>query len=100
MLLYWSMLAHAADGGWRWFDFGRSTPGEGTWKFKLQWGAEPAPLYWGRFWIDAKGTKELPVAENPGSKGQSRALAERIIRYLPVPVATFLGSRIRRYISL
>ena len=28
------------------FDFGRSTPDEGTYKFKEQWGAAPVPLHW------------------------------------------------------
>ena len=27
-------------------DFGRSTPAEGTYRFKAQWGAQPIPLYW------------------------------------------------------
>jgi FemAB-related protein (PEP-CTERM system-associated) len=99
MLLYWTMLAFAADGGWELFDFGRSTPGEGTWKFKRQWGAEPAPLYWARFRVGQGGLTPLPQEEQSGP-GRGRVLAESIIRKLPVPVATFLGSRIRRYISL
>ena len=28
------------------FDFGRSSEGEGTYKFKKQWGAKPTPLVW------------------------------------------------------
>ena len=46
MLLYWTFLAFAADNGYGQFDFGRSTPGEGTYRFKSQWGAEPHQLYW------------------------------------------------------
>ena len=40
MLLYWTMLEYACDNGYKKFDFGRSTPGEGTYKFKKQWGAK------------------------------------------------------------
>ena len=100
MLLYWSMLSHAADGGWEWFDFGRSTPGEGTWKFKRQWGAEPVPLHWGRFRVTDGELAPLPVHESNGSGVRGRGLAEGVVRKLPVPVATFLGCRLRKYISL
>ena len=48
MLLYWTFLEFAADNGHRYFDFGRSTPSEGTYRFKQQWGALPKPLYWYR----------------------------------------------------
>ena len=46
MLLYWSLLEYSCDKGFQYFDFGRSTPEEGTYKFKEQWGAKPSPLYW------------------------------------------------------
>ena len=45
-LLYWSMLAFAADAGCARFDFGRSTPDSGTYGFKKEWGAEPVGLTW------------------------------------------------------
>ncbi len=43
-LLYWEMLKFAAGRGVRNFDFGRSTPGAGTYDFKRQWGAQPHEL--------------------------------------------------------
>ncbi|GKT11012.1 hypothetical protein DSTSK_43170 [Desulforhabdus sp. TSK] len=46
MLLYWSMLEYGCNQGYSLFDFGRSTPHEGTYNFKRQWGAEPHPLHW------------------------------------------------------
>jgi len=46
MLLYWRMLTNACDTKAGRFDFGRSTPDEGTYRFKTQWGAEPVQLYW------------------------------------------------------
>jgi FemAB-related protein (PEP-CTERM system-associated) len=45
-LLYWSILEGASARGCTTFDFGRSTPDEGTYKFKAQWGAQPVPLCW------------------------------------------------------
>jgi FemAB-related protein (PEP-CTERM system-associated) len=46
MLLYWSMLEYGCSHGMKVFDFGRSSRGSGTWKFKQQWGAYEVPLYW------------------------------------------------------
>ena len=45
-LLYWTMLAHAADAQCPRFDFGRSSKESGTYEFKKEWGAEPVPLWW------------------------------------------------------
>ena len=45
-LLYWHAIETAIADGCTTFDFGRSTPGEGTFKFKEQWGAVPVPLHW------------------------------------------------------
>jgi len=44
VLLYWHMLKFAVERGFTVFDFGRSTPDEGTFHFKRQWGAEPLEL--------------------------------------------------------
>ena len=45
-LLYWSVIEAAIADGCTMLDFGRSTPNEGTYKFKAQWGATPVPLHW------------------------------------------------------
>jgi FemAB-related protein (PEP-CTERM system-associated) len=45
-LLYWTVIEHAIDAGLRVLDFGRSTPGAGTFAFKEQWGARPGGLSW------------------------------------------------------
>lgn len=91
MLLYWTFLSFAADNGYRYFDFGRSTPGEGTYKFKQQWGAEPVPLDW----VDLLNPS--PVYKNGSGL---RAQAEKVWQQLPVSVATIVGSRLRGYIDL
>ncbi|MFW5908254.1 MAG: GNAT family N-acetyltransferase [Desulfosalsimonas sp.] len=100
MLLYWSFLEYAADNGYQYFDFGRSTPGEGTYKFKAQWGAKPQQLFWERWKINGKTVSEDTMGAVSNANGKSRAVAEKMIRKTPLPVATFLGSRIRKYISL
>lgn len=45
-LLYWHIIQTAVGDGCRVLDFGRSTPHEGTYKFKEQWGAQPLQLHW------------------------------------------------------
>jgi FemAB-related protein (PEP-CTERM system-associated) len=93
MMLYWGFLEYASDNGFRYFDFGRSTPGEGTYKFKEQWGAEPQPLYW-----YGKGFKDEP--DDMASGGSLRHKAEEAWAKLPLKMADFIGPVLRRYISL
>jgi serine/alanine adding enzyme len=45
-MLYWSVIQWAIEQRFEVLDFGRSTPNEGTFQFKRQWGAEPLPLRW------------------------------------------------------
>lgn len=45
-MLYWSIIEWAIDRGFSHLDFGRSTPNEGTYHFKRQWGAVAAPMHW------------------------------------------------------
>ena len=94
MLLYLRMLEYACDSGYRVFDFGRSTAGEGTYKFKEQWGAAPAPLYWYYFSLDGKSL-------DPESSGTERfRKAARYWKKLPLIVTKVIGPSIRKHISL
>ena len=102
MLLYWSFLEHATDKGYNYFDFGRSSPEDGTYKFKKQWGAEPYPLYWVNMLQNTNNgefTTSFPANNNP-SASYGRRLAEEIIRTMPVSANRFLGTKLRKYISL
>ena len=94
MLLYWQFLSWAADNGYSEFDFGRSTPGEGTYRFKKQWGARPEQLYWYKLGLDGK---KIDCSDS-GSKG--RGTAARVWQYLPSCIADLVGPRVRKYISL
>ncbi len=92
MLLYWKILEHACKSGFKQFDFGRSTPGEGTYKFKEQWGAKPIQLYW-HYWL----RKESSIPElNP--KNSKYRLAVRIWQKLPLTITKLLGPSIVRNI--
>lgn len=45
-LMYWRIVQRAVERGQGFFDFGRSTPGGGTFEFKKKWGAQPEPAVW------------------------------------------------------
>ncbi len=94
MLLYWSFLKHAADNGYTQFDFGRSTPDEGTYKFKLQWGSIPVPLYWNYIIMNGKEFKFNRTTST------NRDRVERIWQKLPLTLTNYMGPTIRKYISL
>jgi FemAB-related protein (PEP-CTERM system-associated) len=91
MLLYWAMLTRAIEDGARVFDFGRSTPGQGTYHFKKQWGAQASPLVW-----EYVGRAGEPPDMSPGNARFNLAIAAW--RRLPVPVASALGPLIVRHI--
>jgi FemAB-related protein (PEP-CTERM system-associated) len=85
MLLYWSMLEDSCRNGINLFDFGRSTRESGTYRFKTQWGAKEAPLYWQ--YLLAPGEK-LPDLRP--DNGKYRFLVQAW-RRLPVKAAQLLG---------
>ncbi|MGD9825115.1 GNAT family N-acetyltransferase [Desulfobacter sp.] len=94
MMLYWTFLKFAADNGYPAFDFGRSTPDEGTFRFKRQWDARPEYLHW----ADFKQGRQLTFSGS--SVSGNRRLAESFIMHLPVGAATALGTAARKYIPL
>lgn len=90
MLLYWTVLQYACEHGFKVFDFGRSSPGEGTYKFKAQWGAQPTQLYW-YYWMEGRG--DLP---DLSPKNPKYELAIRLWQRLPVGVTRVVGPHIVR----
>lgn len=92
MLLYWSVLQFAAERGYGVFDFGRSSPDSGTYKFKAQWGAEPVPLYW-HYWVHGDGP--LPELNPQNPKYQ---LAVRVWQQLPLGLTRLIGPSIVKHL--
>lgn len=93
MMLYWTFLEYAADREYDFFDFGRSTPGEGTYAFKKQWGARPEPLYWYRF--NEASEKGVSGALNMNW----RKTMEKVWQRFPLSVANSVGPYLRKYID-
>jgi FemAB-related protein (PEP-CTERM system-associated) len=79
------------------FDFGRSSVGSGTYRFKKQWGAQPFPLTW-QYWM-ANGQHHALRPEDDFSRpGPKRALLEMIWKRFPLHLANWLGPRLRQHI--
>ncbi|WP_300667737.1 FemAB family XrtA/PEP-CTERM system-associated protein [Desulfoluna sp.] len=95
MLLYWAMLEYASDHRYSTFDFGRSTSGEGTYRFKKQWGAEPRPLHWYQWMCN-----NVSVGKTIRSDKDRFGRAAKYWQKLPVSVTTLLGPMVRGQISL
>lgn len=94
MLLYWAMLEYACQQGYKRFDFGRCTPGEGSYKFKEQWGAVSESLYWYQF---SKNESKSFLGQPEEDK------MAKVIEYwkkLPLPLTKIIGPQIRKYIHL
>ncbi|MGE0813760.1 MAG: FemAB family XrtA/PEP-CTERM system-associated protein [Vicinamibacterales bacterium] len=90
-LLYWTILREAIAAGCTRLDFGRSTPNEGTFHFKKQWGAEPTPLCWE--YDVVTGTLPDQSPKNPKFR-----LAIQAWQKLPVGIANVFGPPIVRSI--
>jgi FemAB-related protein (PEP-CTERM system-associated) len=93
MLLYWRIVQQAIADGVGVLDFGRSTPGEGTYKFKEQWGATPGPIAWEYVLLSRQ---QLPDRSPNNSRfhgaislwqrlplGLANALGPSVVRFLP-----------------
>jgi serine/alanine adding enzyme len=89
MLLYASMMELAIKRGLTLFNFGRSSPGAPTHRFKQQWGGVDVPLPWG-IW-SAKGEAATPNPTKPAMR-----IATGIWSRFPIAVANRLGPVLAR----
>lgn len=89
MLMYRQLLRRAIERQSHTFDFGRSSEGSGTYKFKAQWGAKPYPAVW-QYYV-RKGDVS---AMRPDSAGNQRLI--RIWQRLPVWLTRLAGPTIVR----
>ena len=86
MLLYWSLMEETIRRGASAFNFGRCTPGEGTHRFKQQWGGVDEPLPW----------LEWPAAAPGAGPGKAVRLASATWQRLPLPIANAVGPLVAR----
>lgn len=91
--MYWQVMERARQRGSRWFDFGRSKRGTGSYDFKRYWGFEPEQLYYEYHLVRAAAVPELSPA-NP-RYGRLIAAWQRLPLWLTrlagPPLAKYLG---------
>lgn len=90
--MYWELMRHARQLGFKIFDFGRSKRGTGAFDFKRHWGFEPQPLPY-QYYLPKGGS--IPDINPLNPKLQIFISAWK---NLPLPVANFLGPKIIKYL--
>jgi CelD/BcsL family acetyltransferase involved in cellulose biosynthesis len=88
-LLYWEVMRWGSEKGFRALDFGRSSPGSGTHRFKRQWGASDEPLAWERAQLRGSRGGAIDAADD------RYGWAARVWCRLPVRAATGVGPWLR-----
>jgi FemAB-related protein (PEP-CTERM system-associated) len=91
--MYWEVMRRACEQGYRFFDFGRSKIGTGSYAFKRNWGFQPTPLVY-QYCLAAGHRMPDLNPLNP----KFRVLSS-VWKRLPLAVATRLGPMIVRGIG-
>lgn len=90
--LYWSLMSHSADRGYRIFDFGRSKKDTGPYHFKRHWGFEPRLLHY-QYYLNR--VNEVPNISPTNPKYQRRI---ETWKKLPSWATRMIGPAIVKYI--
>ena len=89
MWMYWNLLQRGIEKGSSEFDFGRSSVGSGTYKFKEQWGAKPQQAVW-QYYV----RKGDPSDMRPDSPSKIRLV--NVWKKLPLWLTRLVGPSIVR----
>lgn len=92
MWMYRQTLSYAIKENYSFFDFGRSTLGAGTYKFKKQWGAVAYPHHWYYLLPEGESKPELNP-DNPKYK-----LVIFLWKLMPVWVTKIIGPHLIKHI--
>lgn len=92
--IYWEAIRWAVSTGASELDFGRSPIDGGTYRFKKGWGANEEPLCWRTLTPDGRASVQRAGTGSPIVKRLSVLWTK-----LPVPVASLVGARLRRYFA-
>lgn len=89
--MYWSLMIHGMEQGYRVFDFGRSKVDTGAYHFKRHWGFEPTPLPYQYLLVRQRSIPDLSP-RNPRF-----AAAIRLWQRIPLAVTQWIGPHVIRY---
>jgi FemAB-related protein (PEP-CTERM system-associated) len=90
--MYWNLIAQSCAEGYRWFDFGRSKRGTGSFQFKSSWGMEMTELPYRYYLVQAT---EIPHISPVDRKFH---LPVAVWKRMPFPLTTIIGPRLIRWI--
>ncbi|MFQ5638047.1 MAG: GNAT family N-acetyltransferase, partial [bacterium] len=90
--LYWQALKYACENGFKKFDFGRSTVDAGTYRYKLQWGAQPVPLYY-QYYLNK--SRQIPVVDAHDNRYQKII---DIWKKMPLKLTNFIGPKVVQFL--
>lgn len=93
-LMYWGALKFGCENGFKYFDFGRSSVGSSTFKFKKHWGGHSVPL---NYEFISFGNKPNLTSENKYTESKA-LLAAKCWSKIPYSISLWLGPKIRKYI--
>jgi len=91
--MYYQVMCHANDKGYKWYDFGRSKNDSGPFKYKKNWGMEPRSLYYYYHLVKAK---ELP---NLSPNNPKYKMFINLWQKLPLKLSQFLGPFLSKYLG-
>ena len=83
--MYFNLMKSAIDNGLNWFDFGRSKNESGPYKYKLNWGMTPKPLFYYYYCVRAN---ELP---NLSPNNPKYKYFIKMWQKLPLKISQLLG---------
>lgn len=88
--MYWALMEHARERGFRVFDYGRSKIDTGSYRFKKHWGFQPEPLH---YECELVRSKSLP--DNSPMNPKFRTFIA-VWQRMPLAFANVLGPHIVR----
>ncbi len=89
-ILYWETIKYSCENGYKYFDFGRSSEGSGTFNFKKKWATVPRQLFYTYYLNKAS---EIPRIDLSNPKYEKSV---RRWKKMPFWVTKLLGPMIRR----
>ncbi len=89
--MYYDSICMAFRDGFNRVDFGRSTRGEGTFRYKAQWLAQASPLPWYQFDVQGRALDQLTHAKS----STGLRLVSQVWTRLPLSFANKLGPYLR-----
>lgn len=88
--LYWNVIKSGCENGMTSFDFGRSSHGSNTFRFKKQWVPDPTQLTW-QYYLHLDQSLPQINPNNPKYR-----LLIYLWRKMPLPLANWLGPKVIR----